>query len=69
MIIFASQKEKQITKARSQDLRACDGEVEGDLKTSGTGGQGEHVIIVWGVITPVRLGVTRVWWHCKHLRV
>lgn len=34
---MASQKEKQFTKARSQDLRACDGEVKGDLKILGTG--------------------------------
>lgn len=37
MIILRAKKKKQFTKARSQDLRACDGEVEGDLKTSGTG--------------------------------
>lgn len=36
MIIWRGKK-KKFTKARSQDLRACDGELEGDLKASGTG--------------------------------
>lgn len=57
MIIWRAKK-KKFTKARSQDLRACDGELEGDLKASGTGvgGACNHYL---GLTTLVRLGVTR----------
>lgn len=61
MIILRAKKKKQFTKARSQDLRACDGEVEGDLKTSGTGiREACNYHLGGGVVTLVRLGVTGV---------
>lgn len=57
MIIWRATK-KKISQKHRQDLRACDGEVEGDLKTSGTGIRGASNNDL-GVITLVRLGVTR----------
>lgn len=65
MIIWLAKK-KKFTKARGQDL--VDGELEGDLKTSGPGVRGacnNHL----GVMTLVRKGVTRREGHCKHIRV
>lgn len=67
MIIWRAEKKKQFTKKKARSQRsagaegACDGEVEGDLKTSGTaaGRSGEHVIIIWRGGYLVRLKVTR----------
>lgn len=56
MIIWQTKKEKQFTKAGSQDLWACDGEVEGDLKISGTLFKGAYNYYL-GVISVIRLGI------------